>query len=143
MKKIALFLLIIVVIVVIVAYMVIAYQNKQSELKKENQYYESLLNKEINGLDIATVINKTFDKNDKEEVKKDNKGHYIEDNNSIKIDIKIIDNSKVYSMEDLYSGGIDKFTIYYGKIKFKCTSIDYHKENGKVKYLLFEQITVY
>ena len=143
MKKIAIFFLILVIIVVLMFYMFINYQNKESEAKKENQYYESLLDKEINGLEIATILNKTIDKNNINEVSKDDKGYYIENDDSIKIDIKFIDNDKTYSMENLYSGGIEQFTSYYGKIKFKCTKIEYHEENKKVKYLLFEQVTIY
>ena len=51
------------------------------------------------------------------------------------------DNDTTYDMETLYAGGMEKFVQYYNEIKFKCTKIDYHKSNGKVKYLFIEQIT--
>ena len=38
-------------------------------------------------------------------------------------------------MEDIYKGKISEFASYYGQIVFKCTNIDYHTENGKVKVL--------
>ena len=60
--------------------------------------------------------------------------------NSIKIDLKMLDRDKVYNMETIYSGTMEKFAEMYTGIKFKCTKIDYH-ENGKIKYLLIEQIT--
>ena len=73
---------------------------------------------------------------------KDNKGRYIDnESNSIKIDIKMLDNDKTYTMETLYSGGMDKFVQYYNEIQFKCTNLEYHKTTNKVKYMLFEQIT--
>ena len=143
MRKIAIFFFIIVAIVVAVVYTYLDYQNKQNEVRKENKFYEDYFDKEINGLEIASIINKVINKNDKTEVNKDEKGYYIEDKNSIKIDIKIIDNDKTYKMEDLYKSGMDKFTSFYGQIKFKCTKIEYHEENQKVKYLLFEQTTIY
>ena len=141
MKKLAIFFLIIVIIVVTITYMFMDYQKKQERLKQENQVYESYLDKEVKGLDIATIINKVEDNNTKNNVKRDSKGYYIEDENSIKIDIKFIDNDKTYKMEEIAKGEIKTFSVYYGQIKFKCTKIDYHKENGKVKYMLFEQIT--
>lgn len=143
MKKIAIFFFIIITIVVTIIYMYIDYQNKQNEAKKENKYYEDYLNKEINGLEVATIINKVIDKNNKLEVDKDERGYYIEDKNSIKIDLRMIDTDKIYKMEDIYNGGINKFTSYYGQIKFKCTQIEHHEESEKVKYMLFEQVTTY
>lgn len=141
MKKIAIFFLILVVVVVAITYMYIDFQQKQATIKEENQFYEYYLNKEINGLELSTIINKVVDTNTKNEVDKDDKGYYIENENSIKIDIKIIDNDTTYKMEDIYKGKISEFAAYYGSILFKCTNIDYHNENGKIKYMLFEQIT--
>ena len=75
-------------------------------------------------------------------VQRDNNGKFIEnDTNSIKIDLKMLDYDKIYDMETLYGGGMDKFAEFYSGIKFKCTKIDYHKSTGKVKYMLIEQIT--
>ena len=72
----------------------------------------------------------------------DKKGKYIDNkSNSINIDVKIIDNDKIYTMETLYNGGMENFIQYYNQIKFKCTIIEYHKDTNKVKYMLFEQIT--
>lgn len=141
MRKLAIFFLIIVIIVVVLTYMIIDNQKKEERLKQNNQIYESYLNKEVNGLDLATVINKAIDNNTKNSVNMDLKGYYIEDQNSIKIDIKFIDNDKTYKMEEISKNQISNFTSYYGQIKFICNKIDYHKENGKVKYMLFEQIT--
>ena len=53
----------------------------------------------------------------------------------------MLDNDKTYTMETLYSGGMDKFVQYYNEIQFKCTNLEYHKTTNKVKYMLFEQIT--
>ena len=80
------------------------------------------------------------DNNEKNEVSKNKKGIYIEnDTNSIKIEIKITDNDNIYNMETIYNNGTQNFLQYYGEIKFKCVDIKYHTETNKVKYMLFEQ----
>ena len=142
MKKIALFFLIIVIIVVGISYMYLNYKSNYNTAKRENQKFESYYNQEIEGAELATIINWAVNENNINEIEKDNKGKYIDnDNNSINIDIKMLDNVETYNMETLYNGGIDKFVQYYSKIKFKCTDIKYHKSTNKVKYMLFEQIT--
>ncbi|MBR0350884.1 MAG: hypothetical protein IJH76_03585 [Clostridia bacterium] len=142
MKKLAIFFVIIIIIVVGVAYLVIDYQNKQNKIKKENQFFESYIGKEISGTELATIINKATDNNFKNEVELDEKNNYINnDNNSIKIDIKMLDNDRTYSMETIYNNKIQNFVSYYGIITFKCTKVEYHESTGKIKYMLFEQIT--
>lgn len=142
MKKIALFFLIIIVIIVGISYMYLNYKVDFFNTKKENMQFESYNNKELNGAELATIINKAIDNNETNEVQKSSKGKYIDnESNSINIDIKMLDNDETYNMETLFSGGMDKFVQYYSQIQFKCTSIEYHKSTNKVKYMLFEQIT--
>lgn len=142
MKKIALFFLIIIVIIVGISYMYLNYKVDFFNTKKENMQFESYNNKELNGAELATIINKAIDNNETNEVQKSNKGKYIDnESNSINIDIKMLDNDETYNMETLFLGGMDKFVQYYSQIQFKCTSIEYHKSTNKVKYMLFEQIT--
>lgn len=142
MKKIALFFLIIVIIVVGISYMYLNYKSNYNTAKRENQKFESYYNQEIEGAELATIINRAVNENNINEIEKDNKGKFVNnDNNSINIDIKMLDNDETYNMETLYNGGIDKFVQYYSKIKFKCIDIKYHKTTNKVKYMLFEQIT--
>lgn len=142
MKKLAIFFLIIIIIVVGISYLYLNYKANYYEAVKENRQFESYEGQEIYGAELTTVINKAVDNNRNNEVAKDEKGKYIDNgNNSIKIDIKMLDNNKTYEMETLYSGGMDKFVQFYSEIKFKCTKLEYHKTTNKVKYLLFEQIT--
>lgn len=141
MKKITIFFIIVIITVVAISYMFINYKNNQSEIKKENKIYEEYLNKEKIGTEVATIINKAMDSNYKNDVEKDNDGNYINnENNSINIDFKMLDNDKTYRMEAIFKGGISNFTDYYRDIKFKCMKIEYHK-TGRIKYMLFEQIT--
>ena len=121
MKKLAIFFLILVIIVAGITYMYLSYKSHYTSIQREN------------------AVNKNIRKN----VQKDKSGNYIEnDTNSIKIDIKMIDDdNKIYSMEKLYNGGMDKFVEYYSGITFRCTQLTYHKKTNRVKYMLFEQIT--
>lgn len=112
------------------------------EAQRENMKFESYVGQEIYGTELVTIMNKAIDNNQMNEVQKDDKGKYRNnDYNSIQIDIKMLDNEKTYPMETLYSGGMDKFVLYYSEIKFKCTNLEYHEDTNKVKYMLFEQIT--
>ena len=142
MKKLALFFLIIIIIIVGMSYIYLNYKVTYNKTKKDNLQFENYYEKEIYGAELTTIINKAIDNNEYNEVEKDKKGKYIDNGeNSINIEIKMLDNDKTYNMETFYGGGMDKFVQYYNEIKFKCTNLEYHKSTGKVKYLLFEQIT--
>ena len=142
MKKTILNLLIMVIIIVsIIGIKYYSYQTELNKLRKENSEYEVFKDKEILGIDLATLINKTVNQNEKNEIEKDEEGIYIQnEKDSIEIEIYIVDNETTYKMETFYNAGAEKFVQYYGKIKFKCSKIEYHKKTGKVKYLFFEQL---
>lgn len=142
MKKFIIFLVVILIIIATVSYIYLNYKVSYDIAKKENYQFESYYNQEIFGPDVATVINKAVDKNSTNNISKDNKGNFIEnDANSIKIDIKFLDDDKTHKMEEIFNNGIGTFMQYYSQIKFKCTKIEYHETTKKVRYMLFEQIT--
>lgn len=142
MKKLAIFFLIVIIIVVGISYLFINYKANYNQAKRDNKQFESYQGQEIYGAELTTIINKAVDNNENNDVPKDNKGKYTNnEKNSIQIEIKMLDNDKTYWMETLYNGGMDKFVQYYNQIKFKCTKLEYHVATNKVKYLLFEQIT--
>lgn len=142
MKKIAVFFLIIVIIIVGISYIYLNYKANYNNAKKENMKFDSYYNQEISGVELTTIINKAYDNNIINEIQKNNKGKFLEnDSNSINIDIKMLDNDETYNMETLYSGGMEKFIQYYGQVRFKCIKIDYHKATNRVKYMLIQQIT--
>lgn len=142
MKKIIIFFAIVVIIICGIFYLYLNYKAEYNMSKKANLEFEKYLNEEVYGTDLATIINRAVDNNQKNEVEKNNKGIYINnDINSISIDIKITDNDTIYKMETFYNKGIQNFINNFGSIKFKCLDIKYHKSTNKVKYLLFEQIT--
>lgn len=142
MKKFIVIFLSIVIAVVAVIYGYFTYNNQATKIQKENAEYEKYYDTEIYGAELATIINKAIDSNETNEIEKDNKGKYIEnEENSIKINIKIIDNDTIYDMETFYTNGIDRFVENFNTIKFKCTSINYHPNTGRIKDMIFEQTT--
>ena len=141
MKKLAIIFLIGVILIVGISYMYLNYKASYNEARKTNYQFESYYEKEFYGADVVTLVNKAYDNNLTSGVERDKNGIFIEnDTNSIKIDVKIIDNDTLYNMETLYIGGMDKFVENYNGIKFKCTKIEYHP-NRKIRYMLIEQIT--
>ena len=142
MKKIAIFFIIIILIICAIFAMYISYKANYNISKKSNLSFEKYLNQEVYGSELATVINRAIDRNEKNEVEKNNKGIYQNnDTNSINIEIKMLDDDTIYQMETFYIGGIQNFINYYSNIKFKCVDIKYHSSTNQVKYMLFEQIT--
>ena len=142
MKKIVIFLVVVLIIVAVISYIYLNYKFSYNEAKQQNIQYESYYQQEIYGADLATLINKATDDNIKNKVEKDDKGLYIDnDDDSIKVDIKFLDDDSIHTMEEIYNGGTSTFVQYYNQIKFKCTKIEYHEKTGKVSYMFFEQIT--
>lgn len=142
MKKIVIFLIAVISIICVIYYIYLTKLHENKVAIQENIKYESFENKEIEGIKIASLINRVIDENSRNNVQKDSNGMYIDNNkNSINIDIKFLDDDVIYNIEKIYINGIDKFVSYYGNIMFKCTSIQYHKDTNKVKYMLFEQTT--
>jgi hypothetical protein len=142
MKKVAIFFIIIILIICAIFAMYISYKANYNISKKSNLSFEKYLNEEVYGSELATVINRAIDRNEKNEVEKNNKGIYQNnDTNSINIEIKMLDDDTIYQMETFYRGGIQNFINYYSNIKFKCVDIKYHSSTNQVKYMLFEQIT--
>lgn len=141
MKKGLIFFAIVAIIITVVLVKYSSYIAEKNAIKVENAEYEQYKDKEVYGLDVATMINKIVDKNTKNNIEKDENGLFVQnDTNSIELEIYMIDNEKTYKMETIYNGGTNEFVQYYGNIKFKCSKIEYHKNTGKIKYILFEQL---
>lgn len=142
MKKIVLTIISIVIIIVcIIAIKYNSYLTEKNILIKENSQYEQYIESEIYGIDLATLINKTIDENEKNEIEKDENGFFISnEKNSIQIEIYMQDNETTYKIETISKMGTEQFIQYYGNIQFKCSKVEYHKNTGKIKCMLFEQI---
>ena len=108
---------------------------------KGNKEYEYYLGKEIYGTDVTSLMNKEINENEKNGVEKDEKGYYIDNNkDSIKIELKMITVEKTYTMEEINNHDMNQFLKNFNLIKFKCTSIEYHRKTGKVSKMIFEQL---
>ena len=116
-------------------------RNENRIVKRYNLEYEYYLNKIIYGTELTTIINKATNQNEINEIQKDENNHYIEnEKDSIKLEIKILSTGKTYPMEEFYNNDITRFVQNFNLVKFRCTSIEYHKKTGKVKELVFEEI---
>ena len=113
----------------------------KNAIKKENLEYERYLGQNIYGAELATIINKAIDENEKNKVRKDEKNYYIEnEENSIKIYINMKTVEKTYLMEEIYNNNITEFVKYFNLANFNCLTIEYHKKNGKIRSIIFEEI---
>ena len=144
MKKLILFLIATVAIVATIWYVYAVNEAKVRTANHENKFFENYYQRQVYGGEVATVINKAMDNNYKNNIEKDKKNlYYIEnDTNSIKINLKMLDNEEIYPMELFAKNGIQNFMEYYNNIQFKCTDIKYHQDTKLVKSLLFEQVTI-
>ena len=133
-------LTILLIISAIVGCTVYNYRRTQANIAQYNKQYESWHNKQILGTDFISIINKTIDNNEKNDIQKDENNIYIEDNEkSVKIYVKFLESDNIFDMEAISNNGIENFIQNYATFSFKCTKIDYHK-NGNVKSLFFEEI---
>lgn len=111
------------------------------QTKKENSMYEYYLGKTILGTDVTSLMNKAIDQNEQNNIPKNEKGYYIENNeNSIKIELEMITIEKTYPMEEFYKNDMTNFVENFNTIKFECTSIEYHEETGKISKIKFKQL---
>lgn len=140
-KQITIIFVIFLIIISITISYITRMQNQKIEIKKYNSWYEEYLGKEIYGTEVATIINKAIESNKKNNVLKDEKNLYIEnDKDSIKIELKMITIEKIYQMETIYNNDINNFVKHFNIIIFKCSDIQYHQSTGKISKIIFEQI---
>lgn len=142
MKKLLLIMLVLFMIIIFSIYGLLTKGKIQSNsLKNYNREYEEYLNKKISGTELATLINKVININEKNDLKKDENNYYIENQeDSIKIEIELAITEKTYPMEEIYNKDTAEFVKHFSLENFQCTSIAYHKETGKVSKMLFKQI---
>lgn len=144
MKKGLILILIALIVGAIVAVGYISNKYTQtSAIHKINKEYEFYKGKELLGTDVTTAINKALDSNERNEIPRDEKGFYIEnDTNSIKVEIVMYneDELKAYQMETIQKVGITGFIDNFNLIDFTCSRIEYHEKTKMVKKIVFEQV---
>lgn len=141
MKKIIIILLVFIIVLCILLYNFNSIALDKQKIAEENAEFELYLNKEIYGIDIASIINKAVDKNIKNEIQKNDKGFFIQnDENSIEIEVYLTEGDDIYKMEQIYKQGTEQFVQFFIDAKFKSSKVEYHEKTGRIKYILFEQI---
>lgn len=141
MKKIIIILLVFIIVLCILLYNFNSIALDKQKISEENAEFELYLNKEIYGIDIASLINKAVDKNIKNEIQKDDKGFFIQnDENSIEIEVYLTEGDDIYKMEQIYKHGTEQFVQFFIDAKFKSSKVEYHEKTGRIRYILFEQI---
>lgn len=65
MKKMIIFLAIVIVIISGISYIYLNYKAEYNISKKANLEFEKYLNEEVYGVDLATIINRAIDNNQK------------------------------------------------------------------------------
>ena len=112
--------------------------NELRDIKKFNSEFECFIDKEVNGVDLTTVVNKAIENNNQYEIKKNSDGTYQNDGkNSIEIIIKPTKDGKYFPMEAFEKVGMRDFTKSFGGAIFKSTKIEYHN-NGKISKIQFD-----
>lgn len=140
-RKILVILGIFIIILLFTVYLLYNYRKDVIQMQSFNRQYEVYYEKTILGTDLATVLNKAMDCNNKNDIPKDSKDkYYIETDKSLLIEIKFSEKEEPVKMEDILSKEVETFISFYGAASFKCTKIEYHESNKQVKSLFFEQI---
>ena len=128
------------VVMIILSIFLINIKNENRKLQQINMQYEQYINKEIYGTELATLINKSIDNNQKYNIPKDENGIYIQDNNySIKITIKMLATQEVYEMEKIFEYKVEQFIELFNNSKFKASNVLYHQNTGRISQIDFEQ----
>ena len=139
-NKILLILIIFLIILSISIYFVYNYRKNALQAQKINNEYKAYYKMQMLGTELVSILNKTADINEKNEIGKDEEGLYIDnDINTIKIYIKLKykEDYKNVEMEKILNNGVENFIKSYAAASFKCESISYHEKTKNVKDLTF------
>lgn len=139
MKKIIIWILLISIIIISIFFTWYKKNlQKLKDIKSFNNQFEDYLNREVNGVELTTIINKALENNNQYNIEKDSKGVFIDDDeNSIKIMIKPSEDGNSFPMEAFEMVGMKEFTESFGSALFKAKNIEYHK-NGRISKIEYE-----
>lgn len=143
MKKVLIILLTVFIILAVSIYTVYSYRVKMISQQKLNKEYEEYYNIQILGTELISIINRTIDINNKNQIGRDENNYYIDNGkDSIEIYIRFIYKSEIkeVKMEDIEKMSTETFIKMYSTASFKCTNIEYHEKTNRVKSLTFEEL---
>ena len=124
-----------------IGYLYINYKVEAQNILNNNKEYVELYNKEIEGNERATLINKIENKNENNLVARNENGLFIEnETNSVVINIKFKQSDSIFRGEKISKNGITNFVKLYSVAKFRCTNLEYHKNSKYIKSIFFEEI---
>ena len=113
----------------------------ENEAKKPNLEYEYILEKEMYGTDVVTIINKAMNNNQKYEISKDESGNYENDNHySVQVEINFVGVEKSYTMEQICNVGLEDFMQAFNVSKFKCIDKQYHEATKRLSKIVLQEI---
>lgn len=142
-KKTFIVIVILLILLMISIYIVYLYRNYSSKEEQEiTNEYAQFYGQQKTGTELVTIMNRTADINENNNIEKNEDGFYIEnDTNSIKIYIEFIygDEIRTLEMERIINNDIKSFIKAYNTANFKCTNITYHDKTKNVKSLTFVQ----
>lgn len=140
MKKQAIVILILLfVIVIIIAFAIAQNVSAEKDLFRYNEQYNKYLNGQVLGTEVASLINKAINANEKNNIEKDEKEYYISNgSNSIKVYVKLEPEGESFPMERINKLGMIEFVKNFSLIDFTCTEVKYHNETNKVSEVYFE-----
>ena len=143
MKK--LFVILLIIFIVAIAPLMIRiseYKIQKGEIQEFNLQFEKYKDKTIQGIEVASLINNAVNNNEQNEIIKNEKGIYQEDDKyCMRIEIimqSVTDekNSITYAMEDIYALGVDRFVKNFNLLEFDCVDITYNSK-GRINKLVF------
>lgn len=138
-KQTIIIFIMIIVITIIVAFAVAQNVNAEKTLINYNAQYNKYLNQQVLGTEVASLINKIINTNEKNNIEKDEKEYYISNgSNSIKVYVKLEPEGESFPMERINKLGMIEFVKNFSLIDFTCTEVKYHNETNKVSEVYFE-----
>ena len=128
-------------VMLILVLALIGVQSKNKALSDINSEYEFYLNKEIYGTELAALVNKAIDNNQKEEIERDKNGYYINNGQtSIQISIQMIGAKEKIQIERVFALGTEQFVELFNSGIFISENVTYHKQTGRIATIDFKQI---
>lgn len=138
------FIIILIIFIAIFTAVVIAVVDLQQtgkQVKQFNQVFEECTDKTLLGSEIASLINKAIDYNERNQIAKNDKGIYQDDGKySVHIFVKLKKDGEYFDMERINAFKITEFVKNFSLQDFKCKGIEYHKDTKRVSKVYFETI---
>lgn len=143
-KAIILILIVVIVIVSIVFANYVEFSKKKTEIEILNKEFLAYENSNVQINTIITLMNKAIEKNKENEIPQDENRIFQEnDTNSIKLYLELKSSNAVIPMEELMlneKAGMQKVGLAFSDLLFNITDIEYHKNTGQIKKVVFTAI---